>query len=558
MFTQLLDKNYPHHLKILVAAGLFFFVPFLWSVHLFDWDEINFAESAREMIASGNYTQVQVNFKPFWEKPPLFFWLQVLSMKVFGINEFAARFPNAIFGVLTLVVFYLIGKKLYDGRFGFLWALSYLGSLLPHLYFKSAIIDPIFNFFIFLSIFFIYQTVQSYQTKTNKRSALLAGIFAGLAILTKGPVGFLLISLTFLVYWISARFKRIVDLKSLFIFTFAMVVVSSAWYGLEVIKNGWWFFESFIKYQIRLLVTADAGHKQPLYYHFIVVFIGCFPMSAFAIKSIIYKDRSNNEDQANFRKIMLYLFWVVMILFTIVKTKIVHYSSMSYFPLSFLSAHTIYYFLERKEKPQKYVFAILWIFGLTFSIALISVPIFAYFKTTFYPYIKDPFALMSLQTNVTWGGWEFLIGVIYLAMTIIGIVKLKGQQLAHGILSLFFAAAFCLWGYLAIVIPKIESYSQRPAIEFYQELKGQPVYVTTKNLKSYAHYFYFQMPKYSNPSVYDSTGGLDNEWLLNGKIDKPVYVVVKANKVNETLETFPELKYVKTNGGFALLKRDKR
>ena len=70
----------------LVAAMLF--IPFLGNVHLFDWDEINFAESAREMIASGNYFSVQINFTRFTEKPPLFFWMQVLSMKVFGVNEF--------------------------------------------------------------------------------------------------------------------------------------------------------------------------------------------------------------------------------------------------------------------------------------------------------------------------------------------------------------------------------------------------------------------------------------------------------------------------------------
>jgi 4-amino-4-deoxy-L-arabinose transferase-like glycosyltransferase len=177
MFTKLLSKDYRYHLHLLIAAGAFFFLPFLGLVHLFDWDEINFAESAREMLVTNNYTQVQINFKPFWEKPPFFFWLQALSMKAFGINAFASRLPNALFGILTLVVFYLIGKKIYDGRFGFLWAISYLGSFLPHLYFKSAIIDPVFNFFIFLSIYFLFQTIQNYKQPKGKYLALLAGCY---------------------------------------------------------------------------------------------------------------------------------------------------------------------------------------------------------------------------------------------------------------------------------------------------------------------------------------------------------------------------------------------
>src|SRR6056300_795461 len=85
----------------LVAALVY--MPFLGGVHLFDWDEINFAEAAREMIVSGDYFQVQIDFLPFWEKPPLFIWMQALAMKVFGINEFSARLPNAVAGITTLL-----------------------------------------------------------------------------------------------------------------------------------------------------------------------------------------------------------------------------------------------------------------------------------------------------------------------------------------------------------------------------------------------------------------------------------------------------------------------
>src|SRR5437870_5207659 len=87
---------------LIIAVGALFLLPFLGAVHLFDWDEINFAESAREMITSGNYARVQIDYQPFREKPPLFFWLQAASMHAFGINEFAARFPDAIVGIITM------------------------------------------------------------------------------------------------------------------------------------------------------------------------------------------------------------------------------------------------------------------------------------------------------------------------------------------------------------------------------------------------------------------------------------------------------------------------
>ena len=79
-----------HFQYTLVFFGAILFIPFLGIVHLFDWDEINFAECAREMLESNNYLWLQINFKPFCEKPPFFIWLQTLSMKTFGVNEFAA------------------------------------------------------------------------------------------------------------------------------------------------------------------------------------------------------------------------------------------------------------------------------------------------------------------------------------------------------------------------------------------------------------------------------------------------------------------------------------
>lgn len=193
-------------ISLFIAIGAaILFIPFLGTVHLFDWDEINFAESAREMLITGNYAQVQVDFKPFWEKPPLFFWLQALSMKVFGINEFAARLPNAIIGIVTLVLIFNIGNKLYNQRLGLWWVLVYAGSLLPHFYFKSGIIDPLFNLFIFLGVYQLYLMTLHKNNRQRNRKALLAGIFIGLGILTKGPVALLLSGLTLLVYWLMSR-----------------------------------------------------------------------------------------------------------------------------------------------------------------------------------------------------------------------------------------------------------------------------------------------------------------------------------------------------------------
>ena len=131
MFEKIVaQKNLLIQLAI-VLLGLVLFLPGLGSVHLFDWDEINFAESAREMLVTGDYLNVQINFESFWEKPPLFIWMQALSMKMFGVGEFAARFPNAVCGIITMLLLFRIGKQLRNERFGVLWVLVYVASFTP-------------------------------------------------------------------------------------------------------------------------------------------------------------------------------------------------------------------------------------------------------------------------------------------------------------------------------------------------------------------------------------------------------------------------------------------
>ena len=213
-------------LTFLALLSAFFFIG-LGQFHLFDWDEINFAESAREMIESNDYLRVQINYLPFWEKPPFFFWLQVGAMKLFGVNEYAARFPNALFGAIYLFTFYFIGKRHFSAKFGFIWALVFFASLLPHIYFKSGIIDPVFNFFIFLSVYFMIR-VMAKDGSSIWKLALFSGLFSGLSVLTKGPVGFLLLGLTLVVYLIYKRFKVFPSLKGILFFFLGFVGISPA------------------------------------------------------------------------------------------------------------------------------------------------------------------------------------------------------------------------------------------------------------------------------------------------------------------------------------------
>ena len=533
-------------LTIIILSGIVFFIPFLGKVHLFDWDEINFAESAREMIVTGNYHRVQINFQPFWEKPPLFFWLQVAAMKMFGVNEFAARFPNAIFGIITLVTFFFIGKKYKSSRFGFIWAISYLGTFLPHLYFKSAIIDPVFNYFIFLGIYFMYRDIAGDVFKNKFVNISLAGLFIGLATLTKGPVGLLVFLLSFLIYFIFTRFRNFPDIKKIIAFIFFFTIICLLWFGQEIVNNGLWFLKEFLAYQVDLFLHPVASHGEPFYYHFVVVFIGCFPISIIALPILFGKNVDVKKDLLRLMKI---LFWTVMILFSITTTKIVHYSSLTYMPLAFMAAVYLDNLIANKEKMNNFLLILIAIMGFVFSFLLAAVPYIANHHELILPYLKDPFAAASLNVNVSWSGFESLIGILYFIAVIFALIFFSKKQNLKGMLFLFYSTAICLFVYLLSVVPKIEKYSQGPAIDFYESLAGKDVYVWPIGFKSYAQYFYAKKP--ASP-VY---GEADEQFLLKGNITRPAFFVVKITNTSFD-STCNGCSLIKQEGGFKFYKRE--
>ena len=554
-----IDWNY---LIITVLAALFF-LPFLGHVHLFDWDEINFAECAREMLITGDYLRPQINFAPFWEKPPLFIWFQAISMHFFGINEFAARLPNAVCGLTTLLVIYYLGKGLYDKTFGWVWVLAYIGSILPHLYFKSGIIDPWFNLFIFLSLIFLIKdekTITEGQTANTESqndssfiihhsSLIIGGIFSGLAILTKGPVGFLILALTWATKLLIFKELNILKIKRFFVFGCIALLTALLWFGIEILKNGTWFVNEFITYTIRLAKTEDAGHGGFFGYHFVVLFFGCFPASIFALRALLRGYNFFGEN-VNFSRWMKVLFWVVLILFSIVQSKIVHYSSMCYLPLTFLSAIAIKSFIENNGQTAKWVKVLTISVGVLLGIVIAAVPFIgqhiAILKSLA---AKDPFALKNMDAEVIWTGQEAVVG-LFLILTCLALpFVIKKFGLLRGVRTLFLGTAIFLQLVLLFYVKNIEGYSQRAALDFYESKQTEDCYIQTYGFKSYAHLFYSHLRQPTNPNY------IKNDWLLRGgDVDKPTYFVGKIDDLEE-MNHIETLQFLYEKNGFVFFTR---
>lgn len=548
----------PHHRSTLLLslAGALLYLPFLGGVHLFDWDEINFAEAAREMLATGVYGRVYIDYEAFWEKPPLFFWMQALAMHGFGVNEVAARLPNAICGIITLPILYRMGRQLYSHRLGLLWALGYMGSVLPFLYFKSGIIDPVFNLFIFLGVYFFirfYWKKEGMASFDSLRSSyphlVLAGLFIGLAILTKGPVAYLIAGLTGGVYWLYQRLRWYVSPGQVLVFTLVAALVPALWFGVETYRNGPWFVQTFLAYQYRLFSTPDAGHGGFPGYHFVVLLVGCFPASVFALRALVGgMPEQARAHEADFVRWMKILFWVVLILFSIVQSKIVHYSSLCYFPLTFLAALSVEHLLAERLAFARWMKALLLAVGGLFVLLTVALPVVAQRIDWLRPLIQDPFGRANLDAEVAWHGWEVLPGLWLLGVLVL-FVRQSRQPLVlrHWVLLYGGTAIFVLLT-LIFYIGRIEGYSQRAAIEFYKSKAEEDCYIITHGFKSYAHLYYAQKRPGAHPQSHE------RDWLLYGEADKPVYVVTRLPRSPE-LDTVQNLTKIGSKNGFVFYER---
>lgn len=547
------QKQYSYPI-LLLLLGILFFFPGLGHVHLFDWDEINFAEISREMFVTGNYSQVFINFQPFWEKPPLFFWLQVAAMKIFGVNEFAARLPNALCGLITLLLLFFIGKKHYNERFGFLWSITYFGSLLPHLYFRSGIIDPVFNLFIFLGLYGLitaYWKMEEWLPKASigKVNSYLfgGGLILGLAVLTKGPVAILIVGLCIVVYWVLEKFRWYLPFTSFLVFGFGASLLTILWFGIETVKNGDWFVREFITYQIKLLSTEDAGHGGFPGYHFVVLLIGCFPASIFALGRIFSSKKENNPLQDDFIRWMKILFWVVLILFSIVQSKIVHYSSLAYFPLTYLAAVYLHGILRQQYQLARGIKIGILFTGGIYILALLVLPFIAKQPELLTPYIADPFAKASFNTPILLTGFESIAG-IWLLLVLILFWRLSRNNFYKSVQVLFIGNACFIFITLFFWINRIEYFSQGPAIEFWEEIATKDAYTMTYEFKSYAPLFY------GKKRVGLRQESTQADWLLKGAIDKPVYFIAKIHKAKK-LAKYPDIQEIGRKNGFVFFVR---
>jgi hypothetical protein len=257
-----------------------------------------------------------------------------------------------------------------------------------------------------------------------------------------------------------------------------------------------------------------------------VLFAGVFPASVMA--PLPCSAQKPGQAPAGFLPVDDHPVLVVLILFTIVKTKIVHYSSLCYFPLTFVAAWWIYHTGEAERTAKKIIRIITIMMGVLIAVIVTGITFIDHYKEFIIKHniIGDPFAVACLGASGGWKGYEALAAIMLIAGLAWFSLDWSRGKTDHGIHVLTAAVALFMFTAMLMIVPRIEAYSQRPAIEFFRSVSNQDAYLETIGYKSYAHLFYGKARNYTNLLA------RDEKWLLTGDIDKVAFFAVKINRRN--------------------------
>jgi 4-amino-4-deoxy-L-arabinose transferase-like glycosyltransferase len=181
--SKLFSAQWFHLLMVAILSSIILFTN-LHKGDLSGYDDALYAHEGKQMLITGDWWNVRLNGDLNFEYPPLFMWLEALSMKAFGVSDFAAKFPSALSALLTIILVFHIARELSEEFFlpvGSAWAL-----MLSQYYMKyatHAMTDVPFTFFFTLSLFLYIKGLR------RPRCLILCGLAIGLGVLTRSILG---------------------------------------------------------------------------------------------------------------------------------------------------------------------------------------------------------------------------------------------------------------------------------------------------------------------------------------------------------------------------------
>ncbi len=457
---------------LIVAVFIMFFQ--LGSYPLLDPDEPVYAQTPKEMLAAGDWVSPRIYGGYWYDKPPMYYWLVGAASKIFGMGEFAARFPSALLAVAGSVCLYFSVSRLFSVRAGVFSALILTTSLEYFYLGKAAVTDMTLSFCLMVALLAFIE-----------KRYMLYYLFTALAVVTKGPIGlFFAGSIVFLYLLVTQRWKelsRMSILQGIALFA----AVAAPWYLAMVHFHGSAFVDTFLGFHNVTRFTTPEHPGAHWYYYFPVLLVGFFPWTPILFQSLWGSLTTSRQDRP-----LLTFFWiwaaVVFVFFSISATKLVSYILPMYPALAVLVGWHLDQSMEYgREKPRKG-----WIAGILIQGSLLIVGLFKMLDTM--PYVEAGvlgFAAVILGMTVLSSVFVWrrnigmAVGVQVIAMMLFAVVatSLVLPALAPGLSSQKIAAEFRKH-YDGTSTLHVQKFLQ-PGVAFYADVFG-PEFKGDQNLKA--------------------------------------------------------------------------
>lgn len=359
--------------------------------------ESNYALTAKEMLAAGDWLSPQIYGTYWYDKPIFLYWLLEISYTLFGTGDLASRLPSLLFGAAscTLVAWFALrqGERRLTAA---LLAVMTATSLEVWLISRSVITDQMLFFFSGAALFFAYIGL----TEKRRAYVVAAYLMAAGAVLTKGPVGLVLPGLFLLLFALSQ--KKLTYVKALFppLGILCFLLLCLAWYGPMYSRHGADFINGLLGFNNVVRATVSEHPEYNVWYYYVLLVpLGLLPWTGPCLYGLWQQRRTGP----------LYTFLVIWALGTIVfytcmATKYPTYTYIANLPFLYLGALTL---SDLVEAGKRKAFAWLLIPALCFWL-LFAAAVFFTAKIPFAVHglwaLSLFFVLLSLI--VLWACWQ--------------------------------------------------------------------------------------------------------------------------------------------------------
>jgi hypothetical protein len=315
-------------------------------------DEPRYAEVAREMFARRDLITPTLGGLPWFEKPPLLYWMMIAGYRLFGVSEYAARLGPAICGLLTAVFVYWIGKTIEVagtessvgeenqkreglGRFSALVWLSSLGAIV---FSRGASFDIVVTMTVTgaLACFFAWRLSEVTRSGSDRKvvsDQLLLVCFyllIGLSLLAKGLIGIVIPFGVLLFYYLLRReWPNRKFLKSLVWGVPLALLVFAGWFGPMLSRHGWRFVDQFIiQHHFARFITNKFHHPAPFYFYLPVLVALALPWTLFLGAAFFTSRRWRWRGRTPLDRLRVFaLCWIVvpLVFFSLSESKLTAY-----------------------------------------------------------------------------------------------------------------------------------------------------------------------------------------------------------------------------------------